>query len=50
MTTDQLEIPQRKKMIKDIGKRRLNVERLLGQSQMIKHMAEFTKSIKRLGL
>src|SRR6266496_1174942 len=37
---------QRKKMIKDIGKGRLNIERLLGQPQMIKHMVEFIKSTK----
>ena len=38
---------QRKKMIKDIGKGRLNVERLLGQPQMIRHTVEFIKSTKR---
>jgi len=38
---------QRKKMIKDIGKGRLNIERLLGQPQMIKHTVEFIKSTKR---
>ena len=38
---------QRKKMIKDIGKGRLNIERLLGQPQMIKHMVEYIKSTKR---
>ena len=41
---------QRKKMIKDIGKGRLNIERLLGQPQMIKHTVEFIKSTKRLEL
>jgi hypothetical protein len=39
---------QRKKIIKDIGKGRLNTERLLGQPQMIKHMVEFIKNTKRL--
>ena len=35
-------------IIKDfLGKGRLNVERLLGQPQMIKHTVEFIKSIKR---
>src|SRR5947207_726504 len=38
---------QRKKMIRDIGKGRLNIERLLGQPQMIKHTIEFIKSTKR---
>jgi len=38
---------QRKKMIKDIGKGRLNIERLLGQPQMIKHTVEFIRSTKR---
>ena len=37
-------------MIKDIGKRRLNTEKLLDQPQMIKHMVEFIKSTKRLEL
>ena len=38
---------QRRKMIKDIGKERLNIERLLDQPQMIKHMIDFTRSTKR---
>ena len=41
---------QRKKVIKDIGKGRLNIERLLGQPQTIKHTVEFIRSTKRLGL
>jgi len=39
---------QRKKMIKDISKGRLNIERLLGQLQIIKHTMEFIKIINRL--
>ena len=35
---------QRKKMIKDIGKGRLNIKRLLDQSQMIKHTIEFIEA------
>jgi len=41
---------RRKKMIKDIGKGRLNIKRLLGQAQMIKYMMEFIDSTKRLKL
>ena len=41
---------QRKKMIKEIGKGRLNVEKLLRQPQIIKHMIEFIKSTKPLEL
>ena len=39
---------QREKLIKDIGKGKLSVERLLGQPQMIKHTTEYIKSTKRL--
>ena len=39
---------QRKKMIKDIGKGRLNIERLLGQPQTIKYTIEFIRNTKRL--
>jgi hypothetical protein len=41
---------QRKMMIKDIGKERLNIERLLGQPQMIKYTVEFIGNTKRLEL
>ena len=41
---------QRKKMIKEIGKGRLNVEKLLRQPQIIKHTVEFIQSTKRLEL
>ena len=39
---------QRKMMIKDIGKGRLNIERLLGQPQTIKYTVDFIRNTKRL--
>ena len=39
---------QRKMMIKDIGKGRLNIERLLGQPQTIKSTVDFIRNTKRL--